>query len=612
MKNKESIIKISLSVFLLITAVILTHTVLSGAPFFLKLIMFLPSYIIVGYEVLTKAVENIFKGELLDESFLMSVATIGALIMGDFPEATLVMLFFSIGELIEDYADEKSENSIKSLVEIRPDKARVVEGGLELQKDAESVNIGEIILVKAGERIALDGVITEGQTSIDTSALTGESVPKSFGEGDSVLSGTVNVTSPVKIKVTATAENSTATKVIELVKSAREKKTKTEKFIRRFAKIYTPVVVGLAVLMAVLPSLFNGEWSKNIYSALTFLVVSCPCALIISVPISFFGAVGCASKNGVLVKGSDNFDVISKLNTVVFDKTGTLTKGSFDVTAVHPKAVDKDDILRLAASVERQSNHPIALSIVSHYKNSDYYETQETTEVAGKGIIAKIKGRTVFFGNDLLMSENGIEYKNCHRTGTVVHIAMNNTYLGHIVISDTVKENSKNSIDELKLIGNKTVMLTGDNFETAKAVAKELDIDEFYASLMPEDKVSKIEEILNENGKTAFVGDGINDTPVLARADIGIAMGGLGSDSAIEIADAIIMDDDLSKIPILIKIAKKSVKIAKQNIVFSITVKVAVLILSALGISGIMWLAAFADAGVLILAVLNALRTMKI
>lgn len=612
MKNKESIIKISLSVFLLITALILTHTLLSGALFILKLIVFLPSYIIVGYEVLTKAVENIFKGELLDESFLMSVATIGALIMGDFPEATLVMLFFSAGELIEDYADEKSENSIKSLVEIRPDKARVAEGGLELQKDADSVNVGEIILVKAGERIALDGVITEGETSIDTSALTGESVPKSFGEGDSVLSGTVNVTSPVKIRVTATAENSTATKVIELVKSAREKKTKTEKFIRRFAKIYTPVVVALAVLMAVLPSLFNGEWSKNIYSALTFLVVSCPCALIISVPISFFGAVGCASRNGVLVKGSDNFDIISKLNTVVFDKTGTLTKGSFDVTAVHPEAVDKDDILRLAASVERQSNHPIARSVVSQYKNSDYYETQETTEVAGKGIIAKIKGRTVFVGNDLLMSENGIEYKNCHRTGTVVHIAMNNAYLGHIVISDAVKDNSKNCINELKLIGNKTVMLTGDNFETAKAVAKELDIDEFYASLMPEDKVSKIEEILNENGKTAFVGDGINDTPVLARADIGIAMGGLGSDSAIEIADAIIMDDDLSKIPILIKIAKKSVKIAKQNIVFSIAVKVSVLILSALGISGIMWLAAFADAGVLILAVLNALRTMKI
>lgn len=612
MKNKDDIVKISISAVLLIIAVALTSTVFSASSFLIKLLLFLPSYFVVGFEVLAEAIENIFKGEFLDENFLMSIATVGALIMGEFPEATLVMLFFAVGELFEKYADAKSEKSIKSLLELCPDKARVIEGDLELQKDTAAVTIGETILVKPGERIALDGIITEGKTNIDASALTGESAPISLSVGEKVFSGTINVTSPIKIKVVNTVENSTATKVLDLVKNATEKKAKTEKFIKKFAKIYTPVVVLLAVVMAVLPSLFNGEWNKNVYSALTFLVVSCPCALVVSVPISFFGAVGCASKKGILVKGSDCFDNISKLKTIVFDKTGTLTKGRFEVVAVHPESINKNDVLRLAASVEKQSNHPIAWSIVTHYNENDYYEVEKLTEVAGKGIVAEIKGRKVFVGNNSLMKDNDIEYKDCHHKGTIIHVAMNDTYLGHIVISDSIKSTSKDCIDTLTSDNIKTVMLTGDNFETAKNVAESLEINEYKWSLMPADKVYEIEKLLSDKYKTAFVGDGINDTPVLARADVGIAMGGLGSDAAIDTADVVIMDDDISKIPTLIKIARKSVKIATQNIVFSIAIKLAVLVLSTFGIPNIMWLAAFADVGVLVLAVLNALRTMKI
>ncbi|MCQ2450591.1 MAG: cadmium-translocating P-type ATPase [Clostridia bacterium] len=612
MKKNEDIFKVFISGILLFVAFVFTKFLFPELPFFVKLLIYLPSYFVISYEVLFAALNTVYKKEFFDENVLMSIATIGALIMGYFAEAIFVMMFFAVGEIMEDIAENKSEKSIKSLIEICPEKARVIKEDGEIQKDAKDVLVGEILLVKAGERIPADGIIVEGETKIDNSALTGESMPVSAKSGAEVFSGTINLSATIKVEVTKTAEESSAAKIIELVKNATEKKTKTERFITKFARIYTPVVVSLAVIMAVVPSLFNGEWKNNLYSALAFLVVSCPCALVISVPLSFFGAVGCASKNGILVKGSDSLDKFAKLNNIVFDKTGTLTKGVFEVAAVHPQEADEENILKLAASVEKSSNHPIAKSIVSHYNGEEFYEALDVSEISGKGIIAKVKGKEVLIGNEKLMDEYGISYKECHRFGTTVHISLKGVYLGHIVISDTVKEGAKETVEAINSMKRPPVMLTGDGEETAKAVAEDLGINIYKYSLLPDDKVSEVENIIKDGKTTAFIGDGINDAPVLARADVGVAMGGLGSDAAIDAADVVIMNDDIRKIPLLIKIAEKSQRIARENIVFSIGIKVLVLLLSAFGLPYIMWLAAFADAGVLVLAVLNAIRTLKI
>ncbi len=612
MKKNEDIFKVFISGILLFVAFVFTKFLFPELPFFIKLLIYLPSYFVISYEVLFAALNTVYKKEFFDENVLMSIATIGALIMGYFAEAIFVMMFFAVGEIMEDIAENKSEKSIKSLIEICPEKARVIKEDGEIQKDAKDVLVGEILLVKAGERIPADGIIVEGETKIDNSVLTGESMPVSAKSGAEVFSGTINLSATIKVKVTKTAEESSAAKIIELVKNATEKKTKTERFITKFARIYTPVVVSLAVIMAIVPSLFNGEWKNNLYSALAFLVVSCPCALVISVPLSFIGAVGCASKNGILVKGSDSLDKFAKLNNIVFDKTGTLTKGVFEVAAVHPQEADEENILKLAASVEKSSNHPIAKSIVSHYNGEEFYEALDVRELSGKGIIAKVKGKEVLIGNEKFMDEYGISYKECHRFGTTVHIALKSVYLGHIVISDTVKEGAKETVEAINSMKITPVMLTGDGEETAKAVAEDLGINIYKYSLLPDDKVSEVENIIKDGKTTAFIGDGINDAPVLARADVGVAMGGLGSDAAIDAADVVIMNDDIRKIPLLIKIAEKSQRIARENIVFSIGIKVLVLLLSAFGLPYIMWLAAFADAGVLVLAVLNAIRTLKI
>lgn len=612
-ETKENLIKISASALLLAVALLITKILIPDLPYYLELLIFLPSYLIISFEVFKETVKKIPKGDFLDEDFLMCIATAGAVAIGDFAEAVTVMIFFTIGETFEEISEKRTDKSLEELLKICPDKARIEKDGVETEIDAKDVEIGDIITVKAGERIPLDGILVFGETTVDTSAVTGESMPKAYKIGDKIFSGCVNLSGLIKIQTSATVENSTASRIIELVKNSTEKKTKQEKFITRFAKIYTPVVVALAVLVAVVPSLFLGNWQKHIYSALSFLVVSCPCALVISVPLSFFGAVGNASKNGILVKGTDSFEAISKLKSVVFDKTGTLTKGSFEVTAVHPSVPSANDISELASAVEKGSNHPVARSIVAHFKGNNRFAPTETKEISGKGIVALVNGKKVFVGNESLMNDEKIEYKSCHHEGTIVHIALEKTYLGHIVISDKIKSEAKPCIDALKQQGIKPIMLTGDNENTAFTVAKEIGIEEYRSSLLPQDKVRITEEIIEKTvGATAFVGDGINDAPVLARADVGIAMGAMGSDSASESADVIIMDDNINKIPLLIKIAQKAVKIAKQNIVFSISVKALVLVLSLFSINGILWYAAFADAGVLVLAVLNSTRTMTV
>ena len=611
MEERQDIFKVFLSAVLLFVAFIFTTLIFEGLPFIVKLLIYLPAYLVVGFDTIKESVENIKKGEIFDENFLMVIATAGAIIMGDFAEAVFVMLFFKVGEIFEEMAEEKSEKSLDDLLKIRPDTARVIAGGTETEREAKDVKIGEIILVKPGERIPLDGTLIEGNTEIDTSAVTGESAPRTSFAGDRVYSGTVNLTSPIKIKVEATLECSTASKIIDLVKNANEKKAKTERFITKFAKIYTPVVIGLAFVIAVIIPLIFGGWKAHIYSALTFLVVSCPCALVISVPLSFFGAIGCASKKGILVKGADSLDEISAVDTVVFDKTGTLTKGTFEVVAIHPKMVSENDILKLAAAVEQYSTHPIARSIVAHYKGENEYFVSNLQNISGMGIYAEIDRNEVLVGNKKLMEKYGVTYKECSKNGTIAHVALDGKYLGHIVISDGVKKTGAEAINELKSAQIEPVMLTGDNAETAKEIAETVGIEKFEHSLLPEQKVEKIEELLGENKRIAFVGDGINDAPALACSNVGIAMGGLGSDAAIETADIVIMDDDIAKIPLLIRIAKRAQLIAKQNIIFSIAVKVGVLLLSAFSVPDIMWFAAFADAGVLVLAVLNAMRTMK-
>lgn len=598
----------------------------TSLPVWQLLLIYMVPYLLVGYDVIAEAVEGLFHGELFNEDFLMCIATIGALCIGflpgaetQFPEAVFVMLFFQVGELFEDYAEGRSRESISHLMNIRPDTANVLRGGEVSVVAPDTVAVGETIVVKPGEKIPLDGTVLEGNSSLNTVALTGESLPRDVAVGDDVISGCVNISGLLHIKVNKTFGESTASKIIDLVENAGENKSKSETFIAKFAKVYTPIVVTLAFVLAFLPPLVSGNFSGSfpvwLQRALTFLVVSCPCALVISVPLTFFGGIGGASKNGILVKGANYMDTLSKLGTVVFDKTGTLTKGQFEVNAVHPDDFSETQLLHLAAHVERYSTHPIAVSLKNAYPNEhDGCTVEDVEEISGHGIRAKVNGDTVCVGNTKMMDAVGAKWHPCHKVGTIIHVAVNGVYAGHIVISDKVKDDSAAAIADLKSLGvAKTVMLTGDREEVGKDVATQLGLDEYHAELLPADKVAAVEKLIAEKpaGTTlAFVGDGINDAPVLARADVGIAMGGLGSDAAIEAADVVLMDDKPSKVATAIRIARHTLKIANENVWFAILVKVAVLVLAGFGLAT-MWMAVFADVGVTVLAVFNAMRTLK-
>ena len=580
--------------------------------------IFIVSYLIVGFEILRKAVRNIFRGKIFDENFLMSIATLGAFAIGEFPEAVAVMLFYQVGELFQDYAVDKSRKSIASLMDIRPDYANVVRDGKEEKVDPSEVKIGDTIIIKPGEKVPLDGVVIDGKTTLDTKALTGESVPREVQEGEQVLSGCINLSGVIKVEVTKEYGESTVSKILDLVENASSKKTKSENFITKFAEYYTPIVVIIAIILAVVPPLVieGADFQDWLYRALSFLVVSCPCALVISIPLSFFGGIGGASKMGVLVKGSNYLEALSNAEIMVFDKTGTLTEGVFEVQNVEPIGISKEELLKIAAYAEYYSNHPISKSIKKAYnKEIDEKEIIDSQEISGMGIAAKIGGQNVLAGNEKLMNEKGIEYEKCTHIGSVVYVAIDGKYVGHIVIADKIKEDAKRTIEELKKNNIKqTVMLTGDRKNIGEAVAKEIGIDKVYTELLPDGKVEKIEKLLktkSQKGKLAFVGDGINDAPVLAMADIGIAMGGLGADSAIEAADIVIMTDQPSKIISAMKLSKKTMRIVKENIIFAIAVKVLVLILTAFGLSS-MWQAVFADVGVSIIAILNALRALRV
>lgn len=599
-------------------AVLATAVLLSLNNEWLQIALFIISYIIVGGDVVKRAVKNIFKGQVFDENFLMSIATIGAFFIGEYPEGVAVMLFYQVGELFQSYAVGKSRKSIASLMDIRPDYANVKKGDELVKVDPDEVQIGDIIVIKAGEKIPLDGKVIEGSSMIDTSALTGESVPREVEVGSDILSGCININGVITAEVTKEFGESTVSKILDLVENASSKKSNSEQFITKFARYYTPVVVIIAVFLAIIPPLVidGATFSDWIYRALAFLVVSCPCALVISIPLSFFGGIGGASKKGVLVKGSNYLEALAETEIVVFDKTGTLTKGVFNVQEIHPEGVSKEELLELTAHAESYSNHPISLSLKRAYsKEIDNGRISDVEEISGHGVIATVDGKKVMAGNIKLMKMMDIPYFKGELIGTIVHVAINNKYIGYIVIADEVKEDSAQAIKELKAANIKqTVMLTGDNKSIGSKVAKELGLDKIYAELLPADKVEKLEELFSQKskkGKLAFVGDGINDAPVLARADIGIAMGGLGSDAAIEAADVVIMTDEPSKIATTMKISKKTLKIAHQNIVFAIGIKIIVLILSAFGITT-MWAAIFADVGVTIIAVLNAFRALNV
>ena len=609
MKKKAIKIVIALILFLIAMIIKFENAWINNSIFIL-------SYIIVGFEILKKAVRNIFRGKIFDENFLMAVATLGAFVIGEFPEAVAVMLFYQVGELFQSYAVDKSRKSIASLMDIRPDSANVKNNGEVLKVDPDEVKIGDIILVKPGEKVPLDGIIVDGNSMLDTSALTGESVPKEVKVGDKVLSGSINQNGLIEIKVTKSFGESTVSKILDLVENASSKKSKSENFISKFAKYYTPIVVVIAVLLAIIPPIIfkETEFIQWLYRALTFLVVSCPCALVISIPLGFFGGIGGASKLGVLVKGSNYLEALSKTEVVVFDKTGTLTEGVFEVKKVNSVDITKEDLIKCAAYAESFSNHPIANSLKKAYgKDIDNKKISETHELSGLGVNAVVDGKEVFVGNEKLMQEKNIEYIKCNEIGTILYVAINNQFKGTIIISDKIKADAKKAIEKLKKNNvKKIVMLTGDKKAVGESVAKELGLDEVYTELLPNDKVEKVEELMkskSEKGKLAFVGDGINDAPVLAISDIGIAMGGLGSDAAIEAADVVLMTDEPSKVVDAIKISKKTLKIVKQNIIFAIVVKILVLILSAIGLSN-MWQAVFADVGVSVLAILNALRVL--
>lgn len=599
-------------------AVLAAAVLLSLNNEWLQIALFIISYIIVGGDVVKRAVKNIFKGQVFNENFLMSIATIGAFFIGEYPEGVAVMLFYQVGELFQSYAVGKSRKSIASLMDIRPDYANVKKGDELVKVDPDEVQIGDIIVIKAGEKIPLDGKVIEGSSMIDTSALTGESVPREVEVGSDILSGCININGVITAEVTKEFGESTVSKILDLVENASSKKSNSEQFITKFARYYTPVVVIIAVFLAIIPPLVidGATFSDWIYRALAFLVVSCPCALVISIPLSFFGGIGGASKKGVLVKGSNYLEALAETEIVVFDKTGTLTKGVFNVQEIHPEGVSKEELLELTAHAESYSNHPISLSLKRAYsKEIDNGRISDVEEISGHGVIATVDGKKVMAGNIKLMKMMDIPYFKGELIGTIVHVAVNNKYIGYIVIADEVKEDSAQAIKELKAANIKqTVMLTGDNKSIGSKVAKELGLDKVYAELLPADKVEKLEELFSQKskkGKLAFVGDGINDAPVLARADIGIAMGGLGSDAAIEAADVVIMTDEPSKIATTMKISKKTLKIAHQNIVFAIGIKIIVLILSAFGITT-MWAAIFADVGVTIITVLNAFRALNV
>lgn len=598
-------------------AVLLVAASLIPAQGTARLLLYLLPYIVVGYEVIWNALKNIAHGEVFDENFLMSVASIGAFCIGQYPEAVAVLLFYAVGELFEDAAVDKSRRSIADLMEIRPDYANVLRDGVEQKVAPETVAVGETILVKPSEKVPLDGVISEGETSIDTAALTGESLPQDRKTGDAVTSGTVNLTGMIKVEVRSSFGESTVSKILDLVQNASEKKTRQEEFITRFARWYTPCVVAAAVLLAVIPPLFFGQvWSEWIRRALVFLVVSCPCALVISVPLSFFGGIGGASRKGILIKGSTYLEALSKIDTAVFDKTGTLTKGSFRVVDVHPEEISEEELLAYAAAAESFSGHPIAASILkANGREIDPGRFGEVKELPGRGIKAVYDGKTVCAGNCALMDDIGADWHDCKLTGTIVHVAVNCKYMGHIIISDEPKPDSAAAVAGLQKAGvSRVVMLTGDKRAVGESVAAELGVPEVYAELLPADKVSKVEELLAEKpaGRTlAFVGDGVNDAPVLSRADVGVAMGALGSDAAIEAADVVLMDDRPSKLVTALAISKKTMRIVRENIVLALAVKAVVLVLGALGIAT-MWMAVFGDVGVLILAVLNAVRALNV
>ena len=580
--------------------------------------IFIASYIIVGFEIVKKAIRNIVRGKVFDENFLMTIATLGAFGIGEFPEAVAVMLFYQVGELFQSYAVDKSRKSISSLMDIRPDFANVYRNEKIEKVNPDEIKIGEVIIVKPGEKVPLDGNIVEGKTALDTKALTGESMPREVREGDDILSGCINLNGVIKIEVKKEYGESTVSKILDLVENASSKKSKSENFITKFARYYTPIVVIIALLLAIIPPIVmdNATFSDWIYRALSFLVVSCPCALVISIPLSFFGGIGGASKMGVLIKGSNYLEALSNTEITVFDKTGTLTKGVFEVQKVNAIGISEEELLKIAAYAENYSNHPISKSIKQAYKKEiDEKQIANYEELAGLGVAARIEEQDVLVGNEKLMKEKGIQFEKCNEVGTILYIAIKGKYAGYILISDTIKEDAKSTIQELKKNHIKqTVMLTGDKKEVGESVAKEIGIDMVYTDLLPDGKVKKVEDLLktkSEKGKLAFVGDGINDAPVLALADIGMAMGGLGADSAIEAADIVIMTDEPSKIVKAIKLSKKTMRIVKENIIFAIGVKVFVLILAALGIST-MWQAVFADVGVSVIAILNALRALRV
>ena len=609
---KKRLYKIIISAILFIIAIIipLKNEWISRS-------IFIVSYIIVGYEILKKAFRNITRGKVFDENFLMSVATIGAFAIGEFPEAVAVMLFYQVGELFQSYAVDKSRKSISNLMDIRPDYANLLKDEKEEKVDPDEIKIGDIIIVKPGEKVPLDGIVIEGSSMLDTKALTGESIPKKAIVGAEVLSGCINKEGILKIKVTKEFEESTVSKILDLVENAGSKKSKSENFITKFAEFYTPIVVIIAVILAIIPPLIlkNTSWTVWIYRALSFLVVSCPCALVISIPLSFFGGIGGASKQGILIKGSNYLEALSKTEAVVFDKTGTLTEGVFEVQKIMASGLAEEELIEIAAHAEGYSSHPIANSIKLAYgKEINNKKIIDIKELPGKGILANIEGKNVLIGNEKLMQENNINYKKLEEVGTILYMSIDNNFAGAILISDKIKKDSNKAIKELKSHGIKeTIMLSGDKKEVAESISKELGMDGVYSELLPTDKVEKFEELLknkSKNSKIAFAGDGINDAPVLALADIGIAMGALGSDSAIEAADIVIMTDEPSKIVTAIKLSKKTMKIVKENIVFAIFVKVLVLLLTALGITS-MWWAVFADVGVSIIAIINSLRMLS-
>lgn len=600
----------------LASAVLFAVALLLPTEGWLRLFTFLIPYAVIAWDVLWRAVRNIAHGQVFDENFLMSLATVGALATGEYPEAVFVMLFYQVGELFQSYAVDQSRKSITSLMDIRPDYANIEVDGQLRHVDPEDVAVGDTIVIKAGERIPLDGVVLEGTSNVDTAALTGESLPREAQPGDDVISGCVNLSGLLRVRVTKAFEESTVAKILDLVENSSSKKAKAENFITKFARYYTPAVVLAAVALALLPPLFTSiQWVDSIQRALNFLVVSCPCALVISVPLSFFGGIGGASKNGILVKGGNYLEVLAKTELVVFDKTGTLTRGVFNVTAIHPDHCGEAQLLELAALAESYSDHPISRSLKEAYgKELDASRVSNVEELSGRGVRATVDGRQICAGNDKLMEDIGVSWHPCHRVGTTVHVASDGVYLGHIVISDEVKPDAKEAITALKACGvRRTVMLTGDAKAVGESVAQELGLDEVHTQLLPADKVTRVEALLGEvspKGALAFVGDGINDAPVLSRADIGIAMGGLGSDAAIEAADIVLMDDKPSKLADAIRIARRTLAIVRQNIVFALAVKFLVLALSAAGVAN-MWEAVFADVGVSVIAILNAMRALK-